>query len=197
MRAALAPAHAADLTSEGNFQRTLWHEIGHYLGPDRTADGRELNAALQQYSDLLEELKSDLVSLHAASALHRAGHLDDVALRSIYASGVLRTLQKVEPRRSQPYQTMQLMQMNWFLDGGLLAVRDGRLEVNYAVYHNVVAAMLEEVLGLQWDGDPARAALFVDRWATWDDALHGELARLIRAANDTRFRLVHYAALGD
>ena len=30
----------------GNFQRTLWHEIGHYLGVDRTDDGRTLFAGL-------------------------------------------------------------------------------------------------------------------------------------------------------
>ena len=28
---------AADLTADSNFHRTLWHEVGHYLGVDRTA----------------------------------------------------------------------------------------------------------------------------------------------------------------
>jgi hypothetical protein len=32
---------AKDLTSEGNFYRTLWHEVGHYLGVDRTRDDRD------------------------------------------------------------------------------------------------------------------------------------------------------------
>ncbi len=38
--AAVGADQAKALTSEGNFYRTLWHEVGHYLGVDRTKDGR-------------------------------------------------------------------------------------------------------------------------------------------------------------
>ena len=34
------------LTTEGGFNRTLWHEVGHYLGVARTADGSDLGSAL-------------------------------------------------------------------------------------------------------------------------------------------------------
>src|SRR5690606_19661823 len=44
--AAVAPAFAGDLTADSTFQRTLWHEVGHYLGVDRTRDNRDLDAAL-------------------------------------------------------------------------------------------------------------------------------------------------------
>ena len=69
------PRHRAELTSDGNFFRTLWHEVGHYLGVDVTKDGRELDAALQDDADLLEEMKADLVSLYVAEALQEAGLL--------------------------------------------------------------------------------------------------------------------------
>src|SRR4029079_7294546 len=36
-KTATADAHANDLGPDGDFQRTLWHEIGHYLGPDGDA----------------------------------------------------------------------------------------------------------------------------------------------------------------
>ena len=119
--AAVADAHCDDLTLDGNFQRTLWHEVGHYLGVDKTDDGRALGPALQRSADLLEEMKSDLVSLFIAEQLHDSGYYDDAALRSVYASGVLRVLQSARPRREQAYQTMQLMQWNYFLENGLLA----------------------------------------------------------------------------
>src|SRR6185503_18352347 len=57
-RAATGDAHAADLTSEGNVQRTLWHEIGHYLGVDRDRQGRTLDVALENYADATEEMKA-------------------------------------------------------------------------------------------------------------------------------------------
>jgi hypothetical protein len=142
-------------------------------------------------------MKSDLVSLHAARDLHRKGYLDDVGLRSFYASGVRRVLQLVKPRRSQPYQTMQLMQMNFFLEHGLLALEDGRLKIDYRVYHDVVEDLLAKVLSLQEAGDAAAAGEFIERHGAWDEAVHGALAARMREAVRYRYRLVRYAALEE
>ena len=170
-----------DLTSKGKFDRTLWHEVGHYLGVSLTADGQELADALGDRTDLLQELKSDLVSLFAAPALRKSGYHDDAALRAHYADGILRTLQSVQPRAEQPYQNMQLMQFNFFMERGLLEL-DGasaQLVVNYDRYHDVVTEMLEQVLQIQYSGDYDAAGQFISRWNYWDEKLHGELAAKI------------------
>ena len=39
-------AQVTDLGLDGPFNLTLWHEFGHYLGVDKTKDGRELNEPL-------------------------------------------------------------------------------------------------------------------------------------------------------
>jgi hypothetical protein len=195
--AAVAPGFRDHLTLRGGFERTLWHEVGHYLGVDTTDDGRTLPEALEQYSDLLEELKSDLVSLFAAAALHDDGYYDDAALRSIYADGVLRVLQAVKPRRTQPYQTMQLMQWNWFLEHGVLAFDEetGTLAIDYERYPAAVESLLREVLSVQAAGDPERAAAFIERWGAWQDELHERVAANIRDASRYRYTLVRYAAI--
>lgn len=197
--AAVAERHARDLTSDGNFYRTLWHEVGHYLGVDTTKDGRDLDAALQDSSSLLEEMKADLVSLFVAEALRKQGYYTDAQLRSVYASGINRVLQNNPPRRDQPYQTMQLMQWNFFLENGLLSFdrATGRLRINYDKYHDVVGRLLEKVLEVQYEGDRAAAARFIERYGKWDDELHGVVARNIRAQQRYRFRLFKYAALGE
>ena len=192
-RAATADAHAGDLAAEGNFQRTLWHEIGHYLGPDRDKQGRTLDVALEDYADAIEEMKSDLVSLFA---LHRMNH---PSLRAIQASGIRRTLQNVKPRRDQPYQTMQLIQFNWFLDKGLLEAdpKTARLKIHYDKYPQAVSSLLAEVLKLQQEGDKAAAAAFFDKWTQWRPELHDKLAARIRDAQGARWRIVRYGALGE
>jgi hypothetical protein len=195
--AATVEAHHGDLTPEGGFQRTLWHEVGHYLGVDRTADGRELGDALEDTADLFEEMKADLVSLFAARRLHERGVLDDAQLRGIYASGIRRVLQNNQPRRDQPYQTMQLMQWNWFLDRGLLGFEDGRLAIRYERYPEAVESLLTAVLDLQRQGDRAAAEAFVVRWIEWDEARHGAVARRMREAASVRYTLVRYEALGE
>ena len=192
-RTAVADAHGGDLAAEGNFQRTLWHEIGHYLGVDRDKQGRTLDVALEEYADSIEEMKSDLVSLFA---LHRMNH---PSLRAIQASGILRTLQNVKPRRDQPYQTMQLIQFNWFVDKGVLVPdrKTARLTVHYDKYPEAVTSLLTEVLRLQHEGDKAAAAAFFDKWTTWTPEVHEKLAGRIRDAQGARWRIVRYAALGE
>jgi hypothetical protein len=197
--AAVAPPFAGDLTADGGFYRTIWHEIGHYLGVDRDRQGRELGAALQENADLIEEMKSDLVSLFVARELRARGYYDDRRLRSLYAAGVRRSLNTVRPRRDQPYQTMQLIQFNWFLERGLLSMTPGQgaLAVQYDRYHDVVAALLKEALALQHAGDKAAADRFIERYTRWDPDTHEVLAARMRDAQRYPFRLVRYAALGE
>jgi hypothetical protein len=197
--ASVDPRHKSELTSDGNFYRTLWHEVGHYLGVDLTKTGGELDAALQDDADLLEEMKADLVSLYVAEPLRKQGYYTDAQLRAVYASGVLRVLQNVKPRRDQPYQTMQLMQWNYFLERGLLSFdRETKLlRIDYDKYREVVGDLLERVLRVQHEGDKAAADRFIDEYAKWDEGLHGAVAANIRARQRYRFRLFKYAALGE
>ena len=195
--AAVGPEQAKELTSDGNFYRTLWHEVGHYLGVDRTKDNRDLDEALQENASALEEMKADLVSLFAAQALRKQGYYNDAQQRSVYAGGILRVLQNNKPRRDQPYNTMQLMQWNFFLENGLLTFENGRLRIHYDKYHEVVGKLLKKVLDVQYQGDKAASDRFIDEYTKWDDNLHGVIARNIRDQQRYRFRVFKYAALGE
>jgi len=198
-QAAMAAPHDAELTSEAGFQRTLWHEVGHYLGVDRTKDGRDLDSALQDNANLFEELKADLVSLHAVPLLRKQGYYTDAQARAVYAGGINRVLQNNKPRRDQAYNTMQLMQWNWFLENGVLSFdrATGTLSINYDRYPAAVESLLKAVLDIQHQGDKAASDRFIDRWAKWDEGLHGAVAKNIRDAQRYRYRVVRYAALGE
>jgi hypothetical protein len=195
--AAIAADHKGDLSPDGNFYRTLWHEVGHYLGVDQTKDARDLDEALQENSSAMEEMKADLVSLFVAPALRKNEYYTDTQLRSVYASGILRVLQNNRPRRDQPYNTMQLMQWNFFLENGLLSFADGKLRIHYDKYHDTVDKLLRKVLDVQYQGDKAAADRFIEQYSTWDENLHGVIARNIRDQQRYRFRIFKYAALGE
>lgn len=199
LAAAIGEEQARELTPDGNFYRTLWHEVGHYLGIDRTRDGRELDEALQDNANAMEEMKADLVSLFVAEALHKQGYYTDAQLRSVYAGGILRVLQNNRPRRDQPYQTMQLMQWNFYLENGLLSFDPATktMRVHYEKYHDVIGKMLEKTLSVQYEGDKAASDKFIDQYTKWDENLHGAIATNIRAQQRYRFRVFKYAALGE
>jgi hypothetical protein len=194
---AVTPGQAAELTLEGPFARTLWHEVGHYLGVDRTENGRDLNEALSPWGSHYEEMKADLVSLFTSFHLNREGLMSDQLLRSVQAGGILRVLQSNQPRSDQPYQTMQLMQMNYFLEQGLLSFNEasGQLSIDYDIYESVSASLLGEVLAIQAAGDSERAWAFIERYTAWTPELHERLAQRLRDAAEYRFRMVEYKAL--
>lgn len=185
-RAVTADAHANELVPEGSIQRTLWHEIGHYLGPD--------GEALTEYADSAEEMKADLVSLFALQKMNHP------SLRAIQAAGIRRTILNAKPRSDEPYGTMQLIQFNWYLDKGLLTFdpKTAKLTIHYDRYADAVSSLLTEVLKLQGDGNRDAAAAFFERWTKWTPELHDKVAAKVREAQGaTRFRLVLYDALGD
>jgi hypothetical protein len=197
-KTAVDPEFADDLSLEGPFYRTLWHEVGHYLGVDSTEDGRELNEALSPWGSHYEEMKADLVSLFTSAQMNRDGQMSDELLRSVQAGGILRVLQNNQPRTAdQPYQTMQLMQMNYFLEHGLLTFDEetARLSINYDIYESVATKLLGEVLAIQAAGDSDRATAFIERYTGWTPELHERLADRLRKSAKYRYRMVEYKAL--
>lgn len=197
-QAAVKAEHADDLTLEGPFYRTLWHEVGHYLGVDKTTKGRELNEALSPWGSHYEEMKADLVSAFISARLNEKGDMDDGLFRSIQAASVLRVLQKNQPRtKEQPYQAMQLMQMNYFLEHGLLSFdpSSGRLEIHYDRYNEVIRKMLKDVLEIQQQGNSERASKFIEKYVSWSPQLHERLAERLRSASSYRFVMIRYKAL--
>jgi len=194
--AAVTEDEADLLTANGGFYRTLWHEIGHYLGVDRTRDGRDLNEALEPYASLFEELKADLVSLYLTAQLEKAGYYDADARRAVQADGIRRVLTKNKPQLTQPYASMQLMQFNYYLDHGALVFdkKAGRVRIDFERYPAAVESMLREVLAVQYEGDPDKSQAFIDRWFTWGD-IHETLAASMKDAERFRYGYVTYESL--
>jgi hypothetical protein len=59
-----------------------------------------------------------------------------------------------------------------------------------------VRSLLAEVLRIQRAGDNAAANAFVDKWTSWDENLHGVIAKRMRDAEHYRFTLVTFDAYG-
>jgi hypothetical protein len=189
----------SDFTEEGEFNRVLWREIGHYLGVNRDKRGKPLSVALEVDASVLEELKADLVSLFAANYLRKHRDLSEHDEVMWLASGLNRTLSDSKPRPEQVYRTMQVMQFNWFVEHGVVQIEpaNNSLIIHYDRFAEAVNSMLEAVLKLQYEGDRAAAAAFIERWSSWRGDLHDVIAKTMRDNGGGHYVLVKYGVLGE
>jgi hypothetical protein len=194
-RAVMVREHHADLTPMGSYLQAMWHEIGHHLGPRFDHRGRALEAALEAEASPMEELKAELASQLVASHLETVGLLDADATRGIGAAGILAGLRPVRPLRHQVYPTLWLMQVNYYLEQGMLLYEDGNLAIRWERHVEVVRSMLGEVLEIQHAGDRGRAAAFIERYSGWD-ARNEAIARELKAVERYRFTLFRFPRLG-
>ena len=195
-QAVLAPVHRDDLTADGNFEQTLWHELGHYLGPEQQADGHPFKEALEDTADLLEELKAELLSCFAAARLRDLGHFDAQQVRGIQAAMLIGSLRPVRPSRAQTYETVWLMLANFFLERDVLTTHDGRLDIRYERIDEAIEAMLHDVLEIQLRGSRATAEAYIERYFTWDER-HESIAAVVRGVEGHRFLKARNANLED
>jgi hypothetical protein len=188
-----------DLSEQGELSRVLWHEVGHYLGVDLDKRGRPLAVALESAHDPFEELKADLVSLFAAAYLRKEGSLSELDASHWFASGLNRTFLDAKPRREQPYQTMQLMQFNWFFERGVFELEpvNGALMIRYERFPDAVESMLDAVLKLQFEGERSSAEAFIERWTYWRADLHDTIAKTMRDNRAFQYALMRYGVLGE
>ena len=185
-----------DLSAEGRYQQVVWHEIGHYLGPETDREGRSLDDQLEDDAAPVEELKAELISQYAAHRLQDLGHLTPENVRGIGAGGILASLRPVRPIRSQPYPTLWLMEFNFFLDRGLLIYEDGGVGIRWDRHDETIKALLGEVLAIQESGSKQAAATFIERWSGWDER-HDALAASMRASEKYRYSRPLYGLLDE
>lgn len=195
-RAAMLAEHWQDYDRRGGMLQVFWHEIGHYLGPETDNAGRPVGDALGVDGPLIEELKAEVVSQSALQVLFDRGLVNKEVHRAAIAFGLLKSLPRVRPLRSQEYETLWLMELNFFLERGLAIYEGGRLGLRYERHAATIRELLTQVLAIQANGSRSGAAELIERYATWDDR-HETLAHAITAANGYQFLNPRYGILGD
>lgn len=193
-RAVMAPVHHAELTPEGIFRQITWHEVGHYLGPDGTRDGRTFEQALGEDGPPLEELKAELCSLFACEWLGRIAAFSPDEVRAVVAYLLAGTFRPNRPLRSQPYATIWHLLGNHLFEAGVLRLADDGVHVDHVRLPAEAERLLAETLAIQDHGSRAESNAFFERLAAWDDR-HEQIAARIKASERYRFRHARFAIL--
>ncbi len=179
----------ARLDAEAFFLHTLFHEMGHGLGPGRLMlDGRETEVRLElkdTYSTI-EEAKADLLGSWTVWQLQGKGyfpaeHLDRQAVT--YLAGLFRS---VRFGIAEAHGQANAIQFNWLREQGavLLEPETGRYRVDMDRFPGAIEELLRRVLVLQAEGDCAAARELIAKYATMPAELFAALQRLAGIAVD-------------
>lgn len=153
----------------------IGHENGHSLGPDSSYKN-----ALGIYHHIIEENKADVVSIAMMPQYVRSGVIDDIVLKKVYVTWVMRLLLKAKPQTIQPHRVGDLIHFNYLLKHGAIKMTsDNKITFDLDRMPEVMQQILTETIEVQLSKSSKCAKEFIDENTEWNE-LHDYIAQTIQ-----------------
>ena len=151
----------------------IGHENGHSLGPDSS-----YKDALGNYRHTIEENKADVVSIAMMPEYVKSGVIDEIMLKKIYTTWVIRSLSKSKPVES--HRVADLIHINYLLKHGAITFNsENKIEIYFDKLPKVINKLLEETIEVQLSRSPNFAKRWIDKYTLWED-LHIYIAQTLQ-----------------
>jgi len=152
---------------------TVGHELSHSLGPIKTKSGGDKKASLGDgYGDIVEECKADMGSISSVPYFVQIGKYTPEMANKIYLTWAVRQTPLSNPPLNQAHRVREVMQLNYFMEKGAIKLEKGeKLSIVPEKMASTAKQMLEDVIKIQLEGNPAKAKEFVDKYRQWNDKL--------------------------
>jgi hypothetical protein len=180
-RQLIAEDQLKNVTFDGFFEDTMFHEVAHGLGIKNTLDGKgTVSAALKDYASNFEEGKADVLGLYLIDALSNRGELDKSKLMDSYVTFLAGMLRSVRFGASDAHGKANMIRFNFFADRGAFTrdPRSGRYRVDFDKMHDAMNALSAKLLTVQGDGDYAEAKRMTETMGVVKPQLAADLAKL-------------------
>lgn len=151
----------------------IGHENGHSLGPDSS-----YKDALGNYRHTIEENKADVVSIAMMPEYVKSGVIDEIMLKKIYTTWIIRSLSKSKPVES--HRVADLIHINYLLKHGAITFNsENKIEIYFDKLPKVINKLLEETIEVQLSRSPNFAKRWIDKYTLWED-LHIYIAQTLQ-----------------
>jgi hypothetical protein len=187
---ALIPISQKTLSSEDQkkvafdafFTHVVMHELMHGLGPHEIKiDGKvtTVRQELKETYSAIEEAKADISGLFALRFLVDKGVLPAGLQESMYDTFLASSFRSIRFGLNEAHGRGNALQLNYLLDyGAFLVEKDGTFSVNHAKIKDGVAALTQEILMLEAEGNYAKAKDMLQRLAILRPEVQRVLSRL-------------------
>jgi hypothetical protein len=182
-RELIVPEQVGNITFDGFFENTMFHEVAHGLGIKNVVTGSgTVREALKERAGGLEEEKADVLGLYMVTQLNRQGELGNEPLLNNYVTFLAGLFRSVRFGAGDAHGRANMATFNFFAEQGAFT-RDaatGRYRVNFEKMQAAVNALAGKILRLQGTGDYAGVGEFMTGYGVIRPELQGDLGRLSR-----------------
>ena len=179
----LVPEQRDAVTFEAFFGNTMFHEVAHGLGIKNTLGGSgTVREALQDHASAIEEGKADVLGLYMVQSLIERGEWDEATLEQHQVTFVASIFRSIRFGASSAHGRANLVRFNYFIEQGAIEPAEPAGQAGGATWRVVpekmtdaVAALSEQILTLQGDGDYDATDAFVRQYGRTTPALRASL----------------------
>jgi hypothetical protein len=174
----------SNVTFDGFFANTMFHEVAHGLGIKNTVDGAgTVREALRDVASSMEEGKADILGLYMITRLHEAGELGDVDLHDNYVTFMAGIFRSIRFGASSAHGKANMVRFNYFKEQGAF-IRDaetGTYSVDFNRMQEAMSSLSNLLLTLQGNGDYEGATRLTNDKGVIGTQLQADLDRLTEA----------------
>jgi hypothetical protein len=182
-RELIVPEQVGNITFDGFFENTMFHEVAHGLGIKNVVTGSgTVREALKERAGGLEEEKADVLGLYMVTQLNRQGELGNEPLLNNYVTFLAGLFRSVRFGAGDAHGRANMATFNFFAEQGAFT-RDattGKYRVNFEKMQAAVNALAGKILRLQGTGDYAGVGEFMTGYGVIRPELQSDLGRLSR-----------------
>jgi hypothetical protein len=167
------------VTFDAFFSNTMFHEIAHGLGANKTINGKgTVREALKEHYSTLEEGKADILGLYLETRLQEMGEIN-VDLMNSYTTFLAGIFRSIRFGAASAHGKANLIRFNYFKEKDAFTVdSSGRYHVDFEKMKDAINSLSSLILTIQGDGDYEKAAAMIRQYGVMDEELKAALKRI-------------------
>ncbi len=163
LNALISPELHQYYSHEAEHIYVIGHENGHSLGPNSY-----YKDALGNYRHIIEENKADVVSIAMMPEYVKTGIIDELMLKKIYTTWVVRILVKSKPIES--HRVADLIHFNYLMEKKAIYLNsDNKIEIDFNQMPLALKSLLKETIEVQLSRSAEIAKEWIDKYTKWED----------------------------
>jgi hypothetical protein len=195
----LSPADQKDLSFDAFFTHIVVHELMHGLGPHNITVGGKATTVRQQLKEnysFLEEAKADISALFAIQHMIDKGVMPKSLEQPLYTTYLASAFRSIRFGVSEAHGKGIAVQLNYLLEQGAFTIaNDGTFTVNRAKVKEGVTDLTATIMGIEAEGDYAKAGALGQRLGVVRPPVQKALDRLLSIPVDIEPRFTTAAEL--